>query len=300
MRRERTTMKVWGAGAFVGIILTLLSLGYPSAPRAVVAKEALERAPRARGFRPLRFAVVGDAGTGQEPESAVADRMCEWRKNHPYRLVVTTGDNVYPDGTPTRFDTAFYQPYRCLLHKGVRFRASLGNHDVLTRKGRPQINERAFGIRDRNYVIRKRGVRFVIANSNALKFKWLKRKTRAKPNDRWTIVVFHHPVYSSRKGGNTPGFRPRLPRLFRRRGVDLVLNGHDHMYSVSKRLHKIRYVVTGGGGAALRLCKHRWFTDVCKKRYHFLYIVAGRRGIRIRAVPPTGPPFTHFRTTGRK
>jgi hypothetical protein len=249
---------------------------------------------------PVRFAVVGDFGTGGAAQARVATRMCRWRANHPFNLVVTTGDNIYPDGDPDLFDTEFFEPYACLLDHGVRFRATLGNHDVLTRDGRPEINEPAFGMCARNYVVRKKGVRFVFADSNGINRDWLRRALTAEKGDRWTIVAFHHPVFSSGTGhGSTPGFRPGLPRMFRRKGVDLALAGHDHVYSVSNRLGGIRYVVTGGGGAPLYGCADRWFTAQCVARHHFLSVTVRSGGVTVKAVPPSGRPFHEFRTAGR-
>ena len=247
----------------------------------------------------LSFAVVGDFGSGSSKEWSVARRMCKYRRKHPFNLVITTGDNVYDSGSPDRFESAFFDPFECLLNAGVRFKAALGNHDVLTNGGQPELDEPLFGLPSRNYVERRHGVRFVIANSNRLKRRWLGRALRARAGDRWTIAVFHHPVFSPGTGhGSTSGFRPGLPRLFRRRGVDLVLNGHDHVYAVTHPLRKIRYVVTGGGGAPLYGCRPRWFSARCVAKHHFLHITAGRRLV-VRAVPRWGPPVHKFRTSGR-
>lgn len=249
---------------------------------------------------PFRFAVIGDFGTGEQDQINVAERMCRWRQKRSFDLVVTTGDNVYPEGQASRFDAAFFKPYACLLDEGVRFRATLGNHDVLTDNGAPELNEPAFGMKKRNYVVRKGGVRFVMVDSTNLRKGWLRRRLPAQEGDRWTVVAFHFPVYSSGPHGSTPGFRPGLPRMFRRNGVDLVLTGHDHHYEATKRLKGIRYVVTGGGGAALYPCGKSWFTARCHKRFHFLYVRAGDRRIRVTAVPPKGKPFHVFRTRGRR
>ncbi|HEX2296755.1 MAG TPA: metallophosphoesterase [Actinomycetota bacterium] len=90
---------------------------------------------------PFTFAVIGDFGTGDEVQQAVADRMCSWRAENGFDLVFTTGDNVYPDGHPDRFDEAFYEPYECLTDDGVALHAVLGNHDVKTDNGRPEIED---------------------------------------------------------------------------------------------------------------------------------------------------------------
>lgn len=247
----------------------------------------------------LSFAVLGDFGSGLASQQQIADRMCDWRAKHPYDVVVTTGDNIYPDGARSYFQGNFFAPYDCLLSDGAEFHAALGNHDYVTRQGRDELEEPAFGMPKRNYVLRTGGVRFVFANSNSLDREWLSDALRARALDRWTVVAFHHPVYSTGPHGSTPGYRPWIPQLFRERGVDLVLNGHDHFYMASEDLRRIRYVVTGGGGASLYPCDDAWFVAECRSRNHFLYVVAGPDAIVVRAVPAAGRPFHRFTTTGR-
>ena len=256
------------------------------------------RARRAARRAVLRFAVIGDMGSGGSEQKALAKRMCRFRRRRPFNVVITTGDNVYPDGARRRFRRKFFEPYACLLRAGVKFHASLGNHDYVTRRGGPELTTPAFGMRARNYVVRRKHVRFVVVDSNRLRMRWLRRRLWTARGDRWTIVVFHHPVYSPGLHGSTPGLRPRLPRLFRRTGIDLVLNGHDHIYSYSRPLDGIRYVVTGGGGASLYPCSSQPFSAMCRERHHFLYVVARSRRIRVRAVPINGRPFGTFSTTG--
>ncbi|HZJ52393.1 MAG TPA: metallophosphoesterase [Actinomycetota bacterium] len=248
----------------------------------------------------FNFAVIGDFGTGGDEQEAVAQRMCKWRANHPFEDVFTTGDNIYDTGQKRRFDGRFWKPYGCLFDAGVKWHAILGNHDIIVNGGLYELSEPTFGMKARNFVVRRNGVRFVMVDSNALRMGWIRRHLRSKPDDRWTIVVFHHPVYSpSTAHGSTPGFRKLLNPLFRRRGVDLVLNGHDHLYSVTKPIKKIRYLVTGGGGRELYPCAAANFSAVCVERNHFVYVHAGRKRLRIRAVPAKGRVFHSFRTRGR-
>jgi hypothetical protein len=85
--------------------------------------------------------------------------------------------------------------------------------------------------------------------------------------------------------------------MFEDAGVDLVLAGHDHLYSVTKRIHGIRYVVTGGGGAPTYPCSDKWFVDVCRERRHFLYVTVSADRMRVSAVPAFGEPFDSFRVS---
>lgn len=268
------------------------------APGATVATPTAS--PASAPTDRFRFLALGDFGSGSAEQYALANRMCRLRTNRGFDHVVTTGDNVYDDGAPAMFDTAFFKPYGCLLDGGVRFHAVLGNHDIRTDNGRPELDEPAFGMPRRDYVFRAGGVRFVMANSNSFNFDWLRKALTPREGDRWTVVSFHHPVFSSGVYGPTPGLRPKLPRMFANKGVDLVLNGHEHHYEVSDELRQIRYVVTGGGGASVRPCgADQWFRNVCMSRFHFLEIVAGPDEIVVKAMPPNGRSFHRFTTDGR-
>jgi len=250
--------------------------------------------------RPVRFAVIGDFGSGFEEQYRLAGRMCRWHRSHGFNLVITTGDNIYDSGHPEDFGPKFFRPYDCLFDAGVRWRAVLGNHDVVTDDGRPELREPAFGMKARNYVLRKRGVRFVMWDSTTSDREWLRAHVGEETGDRWTVVSFHHPVFTPGPHGNTPGYRPGLPRLFARKGVDLVVNGHDHLYALMPAKRKVRYVVTGGGGAGLYPCEDPEIAAVCIERHHFLYTVVGDERIRVRAVPISGRPFHRFTTRGSR
>lgn len=249
---------------------------------------------------PFRFAVLGDFGSGLPPQGVVARRMCRRRAVEPFRLVVTTGDNVYPAGERDAFRRTFLRPYACLRNHGVRFHSSLGNHDYVTRKGEPELNEGRFGMPARNYVFRANGVRFVMVNSNEPNLEWIRRATRTQAGDRWTIVAFHHPMFSPGTHGSSMTLRRQLKPTFERRGVDLVLNGHDHIYSASRPIEGIRYVVSGGGGASLYGCSRKWFVARCRARHHFLVVTARGDHLGVTAVPARGPSFHTFTTRGRR
>jgi len=293
----------WGWVVLVAVICAAAVLDSTSAGRslALTGAPAEARTADARTSRPssiLRLAVIGDFGDGSEAQAALGREMCRWRKRHPFSIVLATGDNIYPDGSSRYFRSRFLEPYGCLHRRGVRWHAVLGNHDVMTENGRPELSTPAFGMRGRNYLIRRRHVRMVFFDSNQPDVRWLRRALRTKADNRWTVVIMHHPVYSAGHHFPTPGFIPRLPRLFRRRGVDLVLTGHDHLYSESRRIHGIGYVVTGAGGAEVHDCIERSFIRACHSRTHFLYLTAGPRRIRVRAIDTDGEVFARFRTRG--
>ncbi|MEN3608541.1 metallophosphoesterase family protein [Plantactinospora sp. ZYX-F-223] len=87
------------------------------------------------------------------------------------------------------------------------------------------------------YTVDYQGVRFIGLNSNvqgipdvmAAQTAWLEGLLKNNPN-KWTVVTFHHPVYSTAEGRNNPVVRAQWGPLFEKYGVDLVLQGHDHTY----------------------------------------------------------------------
>lgn len=254
---------------------------------------------RAAGPNAYHFVAIADWGTGFAVQQELGRRMCQLHDSHPFDIVVTAGDNIYEVGARSAFRAKFYEPFACLFNRDVRFHATLGNHDIQTRNGRPELNEERFGMRGRNYVLQEGGVRFVMVDSNNLRKDWLRRALNTEEGDRWTVVVFHHPVYSPSDHHPEDHLRPSLPRLFARKDVDLVINGHAHVYAVTKPLKKIRYVVTGGGSASPHDCSPRRYLQRCIESYEFLSIEAGNQAIHVTAIPPDGAPIDTFRTEGR-
>lgn len=59
--------------------------------------------------------------------------------------------------------------------------------------------------------------------------QWLDQVLTNNPNT-WTVVTFHHPVFSSAEGRNNPALRAAWRPIFEKHDVDLVLQGHDHSY----------------------------------------------------------------------
>ncbi len=262
-------------------------------------------APAPRGSKLFRFAVIGDQGQFKRQDD-VAKLLCREHARLPFNPIMTAGDNIGPNGHPKYFGQKFFRPYKCLFDRGVRFHAALGNHDYYTRRGLPEINEPRFGMQGRNYVLRMHGVRFVVWDSNTLDMGWLRRATIAQTGDRWTIVIFHHPVISGGpRGGRIAkgALRNVLPPLLSQRGVDLVFSGSHHIYSVSRLIAGVRYVVTGGGSGSTNTCRPDPQIEFCERRLHFMRIAAGSRYLWVRQVALDGPPVApvhSFRVAGNR
>lgn len=89
------------------------------------------------------------------------------------------------------------------------------------------------GLKDTVAFMDYQGVRIVVLDSNCVDSEqtaWLTCILSGNPN-RWTIVSMHHPVYPGFTGRDDGRLRRAWQPLFDRYNVDLVLQGHDHMYA---------------------------------------------------------------------
>ena len=88
-------------------------------------------------------------------------------------------------------------------------------------------------ILETNYFIDYQGVRFISLDSNIAieqQKSWLRKALRDNPN-RWTILTFHHPLYSPASSRDNVAIREQWKPILDVFRVDLVLSGHDHSYS---------------------------------------------------------------------
>ena len=89
------------------------------------------------------------------------------------------------------------------------------------------------GLEETAYYIDYQGARIICLNSNEGQEKqaeWLHQILGKNPS-RWTIVTFHHPIYSSAKERDNAKIRRLWQPIFDKYHVDLVLQGHDHTYA---------------------------------------------------------------------
>jgi hypothetical protein len=206
----------------------------------------------------VRFAVIGDAGRGDQAQHDVARQMIAWRARFPFEFVVMLGDNIYPPHEPDDYRRKFEEPYKPLLDAGVTFHAAIGNHDDPS-----EISYGPFNMGGRRYYTFRRserrlaglagsGVRFFVLDSRTLdpaQLAWLKDELDAS-GTAWKICYLHHPLYTSgRYRAAARALRLTLEPLLVGGDVDVVVAGHEHFYERIRPQHGISYFISGGGGA---------------------------------------------------
>jgi predicted phosphodiesterase len=196
----------------------------------------------------LKFAVIGDSGTGDSNQYRTAKVLTAIREKFKYEFVIMVGDNMYGSQSASDYAKKFETPYKGILDQNIKFYAALGNHDQPN-----QANYKLFNMGGKRfYTFKPRdGVRFFALDSNYMdqeQLAWLEKELTASGSD-WKIPFFHHPLYSSGgRHGSDQALRDQLEPLFVKHSVDVVFAGHDHFYERIKPQKGIQYFVTGGAG----------------------------------------------------
>ena len=178
--------------------------------------------------------------------------------------VYTLGDNAYPNGSPTDYDTCYAESWG--RHRS-RTRPVPGNHEFFTFGGAGYFGYfgEAAGDPSKGYYSYDLGYWHILAlNSNAdvragsAQEQWI-RADLAANSARCTLAYFHHPLFSSGPHGHESSaerMRPIWQALYDA-GADVVLSGHDHTYErfapqtpagVLDMSRGIRQFIVGTGG----------------------------------------------------
>jgi len=261
--------------------------------------------------KPYAFVAVGDTGCGCSGQAKVSQRLNEWHRSNPFSVVVMLGDNIYGSSFGTRggskslFSERFDKHYFPLINQGVKFYATLGNHDMETKRGADEVaDKKRFNILGgQGYysfvsdakVDGKPLVQFISLNSVDLitrdpsdrtQIAWLS-KTLAEGGAVWKVVYFHHPLYAPAGEGHEPEVELRrdLEDVFVAAGVQLVLTGHNHYYARMKTQRGITHFISGGGGRSLKEPIVNQYTVRAAEIYHFIYFEVYPDKMSFKVVP---------------
>jgi tartrate-resistant acid phosphatase type 5 len=210
----------------------------------------------------MRFAVIGDYGSGNQAEADVAALVKSWNPE----FIVTVGDNNYPLGDASTIDNnigkyyhEFIYPYTGSFGAGAsynRFFPALGNHDWDTGNVQAHLDYFTLPGNERYYDFTQGSVHFFIIDSDprepdgntstSTQAVWLQNQLAASTST-WNIVVMHHTPYSS---GLEHGSHAHLQWPYAAWGADIVLSGHDHEYE-RLLVSGLPYIVNGLGGASI-------------------------------------------------
>ena len=229
-------------------------------------------APAADTERAVRFWAMGDFGALDNVnylsnQRQVRDQFLA-KKNGPVDLWVWLGDNAYCCGTESEYQAQVFDFYGSAIFGNMPILPSPGNHEYYATPSARERRDRKVPYYDivttpaqgesggvpsgteAYYAANYGNVHFVsldsyghdegkypLSDKNSPQYKWLD-KDLADNTLPWTVVFFHHPPYTKRAHDSDGEadlrvLREALVPLFDRHKVDLVLNGHSHVYERS-------------------------------------------------------------------
>ncbi|MGQ9650088.1 MAG: fibronectin type III domain-containing protein [Phycisphaerae bacterium] len=144
--------------------------------------------------------------------------------------------------------------------------ATPGNHDYASAKNADGTSRRWLSrhwaaqfaypangpddLADSVYYINYQNCRIISLNSNEKQEEqvgWM-NKVLSENKKTWTVITFHHPIFSMAKGRDSTPLRELWKPVFDLHGVDLVLTGHDHTYGRSGLVAPETQVPSGTNG----------------------------------------------------
>jgi hypothetical protein len=274
-----------------------------SGPTLLAAKGgAVDFSFRAPEADVLRFVAFGDCGMESPGQYAVAKAIGA-EPTLP-DLVMIVGDVIYPPADDASYDARFFTPYLALL-PSIPFYALLGNHDYEVQAGKPFFdvftlprNGPAGLVPESSYWLERAGAQMIVHDTNQsaatlrdLSVPWHTGVARRPATFR--LVFQHHAMYSSGPAHLQPpaeALRALLTPVYTATGVDVVFNGHDHLYERTRPIGGVVYVTTGAGGATLyeRKYSNPFTLAFVNDRHSYTYVEVRGRTLLLRQTDADG------------
>lgn len=201
------------------------------------------------------------------------------------------------------------------VHTSIPCIPSIGNHEyergatadaprTLSNHWRPQFSlpeNGPAGLEETAYYIDFQGVRIISLNCmerQAEQAEWLRGVLANNPN-RWTVVTFHFPIYSIARGRDNAQLRELWRPVLLEGKVDLVLQGHDHIYGRGQPDASAAgpgpvYVVSVAGAKQYDMADRSWARRVGQDLKLFQTITVDGRRLRYEARTATGALYDAF------
>ncbi len=255
------------------ILLALLASACSQSPLPL--RTATPGGPAPTGVQ-LRFAAYGDTRNGHDVHREIVKRVTSFQP----ALVLQTGDLVANGDDADQWK--IFDQITGDMRRQIPYYPARGNHDEGTHGYYEQrVTQPVLSGNKHFYSFEKGNLHFVAIDTEERlapesdQRRWLEDDlAKAQAEGRFIVPFFHKAIFSIGPHAVDPGvvaLRPILHSLFRKHGVRLAFEGHDHIYYRTLR-DGITYVVTGGGGAPLYDGHHPELGapgDVFEKVNHF-------------------------------
>ena len=224
----------------------------------------------------FRFAAYGDTRDNHDIHREIVKEVTGFQP----ALVLQTGDLVHHGDAADEW--RIFDQITGDMRRRIPYYPARGNHDVGTSGFYEQrVTSPVASGNQLYYSFEKENLHFVAIDTQQAvgptseEGRWLEADlAQARAAGRFIVPFFHKAIFSigpHAVESDIMALRPVLHALFRRHGVRLAFEGHDHIYYRTVR-DGITYVVTGGGGAPLYDGRHPELGvpgDVFEKVNHF-------------------------------
>lgn len=226
---------------------------------------SFKTAPVVGSTLPFSVWIVGDSGRGNATQASVRDGVLAYFDGDVPDLFFHVGDMAYSSGTDSAFTNNHFAMYEQILARAP-FWPSVGNHEASAGDSDSDAQSgpyyEAFSLptageaggepsgTEAYYSFDYANAHVVVLDSDdsstdigSTQLAWLAEDLANIPTTQtWLVAMFHHPPYSkgshdsdsaSDSGGRMVRARENILPLLEAAGVDLVLNGHSHIYERS-------------------------------------------------------------------
>ncbi|WP_025763988.1 purple acid phosphatase family protein [Dyadobacter tibetensis] len=167
------------------------------------------------------------------------------------------------------------------------------------------------GLSETAYHIDYQGIKLISIDSqgamldSAMMIKqaaWLETVLQANTN-KWTVVFHHHPIYSTKNGRDNDDWRLIMEPLYKKYGVDLVLQGHDHTYGRGINMPEGQsrkkpdgpiYVVSVSGPKMYDIGLQNWMDRAASNTQLYQIITVDNDALSYKAFTVTDDLYDHF------
>jgi len=270
--------------------------------------------------KPFSFIYLGDA---QNDIRSKWSRVIRKAFSHEpdARFIIHTGDLINRSNNDQEWGEWHYGGG--FINGMVPSMPSPGNHEYVRDEKRKLILDPHWGVQytlpgngpkgleESVYYIDYQNVRVISLDSQMIildeasakaEYEWLE-KVLKENTKLWTVITFHHPIFSTAKSRDNKDFRERFKPLFDKYHIDLVLQGHDHTYSRGQNLPRGLsgrevsgpvYLVSVAGPKMYKVDGAKWMNVSLENTQLFQVIHVDGGNLKFAAYKTSGELFDAF------
>jgi hypothetical protein len=259
------------------------------------------------GTKRWRMALYGDSRSNPDVHRQVVEQIAKANVD----LIVHTGDIVLDGRNHESWREQFFDALAPLDH-GVPWVSTIGNHErdsahYFSYMALPG-NERYFGFDYANaHIICLDSNAWIEKGRDSEQYQWLSDHLGQKREATWTLVAFHHPLFSAHRSRPINSLRWDWAPLFLDplNRIDGVFTGHDHFYARNYRMGRLAdklqpgvlFMTSAGGGASLYPTKQRGYIATEKEAHHFVLFEFDGDRVQLSPIDIAGKVIDRYELT---